>query len=89
MSFFVLASFSTDFRRYFKMSLKSVKQPRCKCGRLKKKQTGRTARKVILRQSGMKAYEISEELGYFSADYFTKVFKEITGVSPAQYKQSL
>ena len=24
-----------------------------------------------------------------SADYFTKVFKEITGVSPAQYKQSL
>ncbi|MBS7112872.1 MAG: AraC family transcriptional regulator [Ruminococcus sp.] len=37
----------------------------------------------------MKAYEISEELGYFSADYFTKVFKEITGVSPAQYKQSL
>lgn len=66
-----------------------MKQPRCKCGRLKKKQTGRTARKVILRQSGMKAYEISEELGYFSADYFTKVFKEITGVSTAQYKQSL
>ncbi|MEE0837586.1 MAG: helix-turn-helix domain-containing protein [Ruminococcus bicirculans (ex Wegman et al. 2014)] len=44
---------------------------------------------MILRQSGMKAYEISEELGYSSADYFTKVFKEITGVSPAQYKQSL
>ena len=37
----------------------------------------------------MKAYEISEELGYSSADLFTKVFKEITGVSPAQYKQSL
>lgn len=45
--------------------------------------------KELLRQSGMKAYEISEELGYSSADYFTKVFKEITGVSPAQYKQSL
>ena len=45
--------------------------------------------KKLLRQSGMKAYEISEELGYSSADYFTKVFKEITGVSPAQYKQSL
>lgn len=36
--------------------------------------------KELLRQSGMKAYEISEEIGYSSADYFTKVFKEITGV---------
>ena len=43
--------------------------------------------KELLRQSGIKAYEISEELGYSSADYFTKVFKEATGLSPAQYRQ--
>ncbi|WP_295212189.1 response regulator [Ruminococcus sp.] len=43
--------------------------------------------KELLRQSGLKTYEISEELGYSSADYFTKVFKDITGLSPAQYKQ--
>lgn len=43
--------------------------------------------KELLRQSGLKTYEISEELGYSSADYFTKVFKDITGISPAQYKQ--
>ena len=52
-------------------------------------QESAAALQKLLRQSGMKAYEISEELGYSSADYFTKVFKEITGVSPAQYKQSL
>ena len=45
--------------------------------------------KELLRQSGLKAYEISEELGYSSADYFTKVFKETTGISPAQYRQQI
>ena len=37
----------------------------------------------------MKAYEISEELGYFSADYFTKVFKRVAGMLPREYREKI
>ena len=34
-----------------------------------------------------KNYEIAEMLGYANADYFTKVFKDITGMTPAAYRK--
>lgn len=42
----------------------------------------------LLHTGNYKAYEISEILGYSSVDYFTKVFKDITGSTPSKYKIS-
>lgn len=42
--------------------------------------------KALIRNYNYKAYEISEILGYSSRDYFTKVFREITGITPTEYK---
>jgi YesN/AraC family two-component response regulator len=42
--------------------------------------------KELIKTGNYKAYEISEILGYSSVDYFTKVFKDITGETPSQYK---
>lgn len=43
----------------------------------------------LMRTGNYKAYQISEILGYSSTDYFTKVFKEITGKTPSKYKSEL
>lgn len=43
----------------------------------------------LLKTGNYKAYEISEILGYSSVDYFTKVFKEITGETPSKFKSKL
>ncbi|MCM1132313.1 MAG: response regulator [Ruminococcus flavefaciens] len=40
----------------------------------------------LIRTGNYKTYEISDMLGYSSVDYFTKIFKEITGVTPSKYK---
>ncbi|GAE94816.1 two-component response regulator [Gracilibacillus boraciitolerans JCM 21714] len=41
-----------------------------------------------LTKSEMKSYEIGEKIGYTDPKYFTKVFKEITGITPpATYKK--
>ena len=45
--------------------------------------------KELIRTGNYKAYEISDILGYSSVDYFTKVFKEITGMTPSKYKAEL
>lgn len=45
--------------------------------------------KELIRTGNYKAYEISDILGYSSVDYFTKVFKEITGTTPSKYKAEL
>lgn len=45
--------------------------------------------KELLRTGNYKTYEISDILGYSSVDYFTKVFKEITGLTPSKYKAGL
>lgn len=42
--------------------------------------------KALMDTGNYKNYEISEKLGYSSPDYFTKVFKEITGITPQQYR---
>lgn len=43
----------------------------------------------LLRTGNYKAYEISDILGYSSVDYFTKIFKEITGETPSRFKARL
>lgn len=45
--------------------------------------------KTLIKSGKYKVYEISEQLGYASADYFTKLFKNTTGVTPAEYKKSI
>lgn len=46
-----------------------------------------SAAKQMLSQSDKKIYEISDELGFENAFYFSKVFKKVTGKSPREYMQ--
>ena len=41
--------------------------------------------KLLLSESDVKVYEISEKLGFESAFYFSNVFKKYTGLSPREY----
>lgn len=43
--------------------------------------------KRLLRFSNKKVYEISADLGYADSKYFSRVFKQEMGVTPAQYRQ--
>lgn len=42
--------------------------------------------KRMLKGTDLKIFEIAEECGYNNANYFAKVFKEETGVSPMQFR---
>lgn len=42
--------------------------------------------KRLLKSTDMKIYEVAQECGYSNSNYFTKVFKEVTGISPAEYR---
>lgn len=42
--------------------------------------------KVLLAESGMSIGQIALESGFSSADYFTSVFKNLTGVTPTEYR---
>jgi YesN/AraC family two-component response regulator len=42
--------------------------------------------KELLKSSDMKIYEISDSVGFDDANYFTKLFKKITQVTPQQYR---
>ncbi|MGL6197333.1 MAG: response regulator transcription factor [Lachnospiraceae bacterium] len=44
--------------------------------------------KRMLRATNLKIYEISDQLGFESSFYFSKVFKKITGTSPKDYRNS-
>lgn len=46
------------------------------------------AKSLLLEQNGM-AKEIFEEVGYSNQQYFSKVFKRITGMTVMEYKESL
>lgn len=45
--------------------------------------------RCLLSETEDRVYEISEKLGYKTADYFTKLFREYTGMTPVQYRKSL
>ena len=40
----------------------------------------------MLAKNQLKIYEISHQLGYDDAFYFSKVFKKSVGVSPGKYR---
>lgn len=42
--------------------------------------------KTLIKEGGYRNYEISDMLGYSTPDYFAKIFKDITGMTPTQYK---
>jgi two-component system response regulator YesN len=44
--------------------------------------------KSLLESGKYKIYEISEMVGYKTSQYFSKVFKRITGVNPYDYKEN-
>ncbi len=45
--------------------------------------------KELLVGTNLKLYEISEQVGYSDSKYFSKVFKEVTGQLPADYRKTL
>lgn len=45
--------------------------------------------KVLLTQSTLKAYEISEAVGFTSPKYFSSVFKQVTGMTPSEYQKGI
>lgn len=45
--------------------------------------------KSLLKKGTLRNYEISEKLGFGDPDYFTKKFKEVTGITPSEYKASI
>ncbi|MDO4554592.1 MAG: response regulator [Lachnospiraceae bacterium] len=44
--------------------------------------------KRLLLVSNYKIYEISDQLGYRTTDYFTKLFRDYTGMSPQKYRKT-
>jgi len=47
------------------------------------------AKKIIISEcAGIKMYEVAEAVGYSNQHYFSRVFKNITGVSPKNYSNS-
>ena len=44
--------------------------------------------KRLLLESTLLIYQISEQVGYTSFNYFTKVFKKYTGLTPEEYRQT-
>lgn len=43
--------------------------------------------KELLQQENAKIYEVSEEVGYKTSQYFSQVFKRITGLTPNEYRE--
>ena len=41
----------------------------------------------LLVQTDMKIYEISTQLGYSDTEYFSRIFKQITGKKPTEYRE--
>lgn len=44
--------------------------------------------KELLRQSGMKSYEIAEKVGFSDPNYFSRIFKKYVGKSVNEYKRN-
>ncbi len=45
--------------------------------------------KELLKNTGLKSYEVCEAVGYTDSKYFSKLFKKIVGVTPSEYKGNL
>ena len=45
------------------------------------------AAKLLLLKENMSIAEIAEKVGFSDYNYFTKIFKKISGVTPSQYRK--
>jgi two-component system response regulator YesN len=45
--------------------------------------------KEILREPGVKVYEVAERVGYESVTYFNRLFKKEVGITPKEYQKNL
>ena len=45
--------------------------------------------KKLFEQDDYMVYEVSEKVGFTSSQYFSKIFKEITGMTPNKYRRRL
>ena len=43
--------------------------------------------KKLLEQDYLKVTEIAEKCGYTNGNYFSKVFREATGMTPVEYRE--
>jgi two-component system response regulator YesN len=43
--------------------------------------------KELLMRSQLKAFEVAERVGYSDAKYFSRVFKEVTGLTPGEFQK--
>lgn len=41
---------------------------------------------VLLSKTGIRVYEVAQRVGYSNENYFSSVFKEVTGISPKEYR---
>jgi len=44
--------------------------------------------KSLLRESYLKVYEISEQVGYKNEKYFSRIFRDFEGITPSEYRDS-
>ena len=44
---------------------------------------------ILLHDEDIKIYEVAENVGYTSQQYFSLVFKKKLGISPIDYRQSI
>jgi two-component system response regulator YesN len=42
--------------------------------------------KILLRNESLKISDIAEQIGYGNVDYFRRIFRDITGMSPTEYR---
>ncbi|MBP5454738.1 MAG: helix-turn-helix transcriptional regulator, partial [Lachnospiraceae bacterium] len=47
-----------------------------------------TKAKELLVGTSLKLYEIAERVGYFDPKYFSKVFRDVTGQLPAEFRKA-
>ncbi|MDD5949746.1 MAG: DNA-binding response regulator [Lachnospiraceae bacterium] len=45
--------------------------------------------KILLRDSGVKIYDVAATVGYSNVEYFTKTFKRKTGMAPIEYQKMI
>jgi Response regulator containing CheY-like receiver domain and AraC-type DNA-binding domain len=45
--------------------------------------------KELLWDKSLKLYHVAEKVGYEDSNYFAKIFKKVTGVSPSEYKERI
>ena len=44
--------------------------------------------KILFKNAETKNYQVANQLGYKDVEYFSKVFKKYTGITPSKFKAS-